>query len=170
MISAQYCRLMARYTLWQNRSLITAADGLTDAARHLDRGAFFKSIAATFNHLYWADALVLARINGNERPQDEITHSLTAPSDWSTFKTLRQKRDTEIAEWAARLTDEDLTGMARWYAPGATALVEMPMAVCAVELFTHQTHHRGQIHAMLTHAGARPGPTDLSVMPQEART
>jgi uncharacterized damage-inducible protein DinB len=32
-------------------------------------------------------------------------------------------------------------------------------------MFNHQTHHRGQVHAMLTAAGMTPGPTDLFLMP-----
>jgi uncharacterized damage-inducible protein DinB len=64
MISAEYCRLMARYNTWQNTSLVAAADGLTDEDRWKDRGAFFQSIAATLNHLYWADALMLERLTG----------------------------------------------------------------------------------------------------------
>jgi uncharacterized damage-inducible protein DinB len=28
-------------------------------------------------------------------------------------------------------------------------------------LFNHQTHHRGQVHAMLTAAGEQTGDTDL---------
>ncbi len=28
----------------------------------------------------------------------------------------------------------------------------------------HAAHHRGQVHAMLTAAGARPGPTDLFLL------
>ncbi|WP_281033110.1 DinB family protein [Mesorhizobium sp. M6A.T.Ce.TU.002.03.1.1] len=37
-------------------------------------------------------------------------------------------------------------------------------ALCVVELFNHQTQHRGQVHAMLTAAGAEPEPTDLSML------
>ena len=79
MISAEYCGLMARYNTWQNASLVTAADGLTNEDRWKDRGAFFQSIAATLNHLYWADALMLRRLKGNERPEETIKHSLTKP-------------------------------------------------------------------------------------------
>ena len=64
-----HLRLMARYNTWQNRSLVTAADGLTSSAGWMDRGAFFGSIAATFNHLLWDDALWLARFGGNTRPE-----------------------------------------------------------------------------------------------------
>jgi uncharacterized damage-inducible protein DinB len=30
-----------------------------------------------------------------------------------------------------------------------------------VHFFNHQTHHRGQVHALLTAAGERTGDTDL---------
>ncbi|WP_421707312.1 DinB family protein [Algihabitans sp.] len=168
MISADYCRVLARYNSWQNTSLVTAADGLTDSQRWADQGAFFKSAAATLNHLYWADALMLERIKGNERPQDTITHSLTEPSDWSEFKSLRAARDAEIADWADSLTDRDLRGTVAWYPLDGSERIEMSKAICVVHLFNHQTHHRGQIHAMLTALGAAPEPTDIPAMPQSA--
>ncbi|MGP1253060.1 MAG: DinB family protein [Kiloniellales bacterium] len=164
MISADYCRLMARYNTWQNNSLVTAADGLTDADRWRDRGAFFKSIAATLNHLYWADALSLERIKGNERPEDSFQHSLTTPSEWNDFKTLRLQRNDEIERWAAKLCDADLNGVVVWYPGGGTTRIEKPTDLCVVQLFNHQTHHRGQVHAMLTAAGVTPGPTDLPAL------
>ena len=165
MISAEYCQLMARHNTWQNTTLITASNQLTEAERWMDRGAFFKSIAATLNHLYWADALMLARINGNERPQDTVTHSLTNPADWCEFKELRAERDAAIETWAAGTRNADLAGIVRWYPPDGSARIEMPKAICVVQLFNHQTHHRGQIHAMLTAAGADPELTDIPVMP-----
>lgn len=165
MISAEYCRLMARYNTWQNNSLVTAANELTNAERRRDRGAFFQSIAATFNHIYWADALILQRLKGNERPEETIEHSLSDPSDWSEFKLLRSQRNDEIQEWAALLVDSDLSGNVVWYPGDGSTRVEKPKALCAIELFTHQTHHRGQIHAMLTAAGAEPEPTNLSILP-----
>lgn len=164
MISADYCQLLARYNSWQNASLIAAADRFTDAERWQDRGAFFKSIAATFNHLYWADAFMLERLAGNERPQDTITHSLTNPSDWSEFQDLRATRDAEPTAWAGQLTDTDLNSTIGWQPPDGTTRIEMPKAVCVVQLFNHQTHHRGQIHAMITAAGGRPEPTDIHII------
>jgi uncharacterized damage-inducible protein DinB len=32
-------------------------------------------------------------------------------------------------------------------------------------LFNHQTHHRGQVHALLTGLGVKPGITDLPFGP-----
>ena len=163
MISSEYCRLMARYNKWQNTSLVEAADTRTDAQGEADQGAFFKSIAATLNHLYWADALMLERLQGNERPQDNITHSLIKPSNWSTFKQLRAQRNAEVECWANGVTSTD--GVVAWYPPDGSARIEMSKALCIAHFFNHQTHHRGQIHAMLTRFGAAPAPTDLPVMP-----
>lgn len=164
MISAGYCRLMSRYNTWQNASLVAAADSLTDEDRRKDRGAFFRSIIATLNHLYWADALILERLKGNERPEETIKHSLISPSDWSDFKALRLKRNEEIEEWSARLLDADLEGMLVWYPGDGSTRIEKPKALCAIQLFNHQTHHRGQVHAMLTAAGATPEPTDIQML------
>ena len=164
MISADYCRTMARYNTWQNNSLTNAADGLTSSGRWKDRGAFFQSIAATMNHVYWADALILQRLMGDERPEAKIKHSLTAPSDWDAFKSLRAKRNDEIEQWAKQLSDADLNGTVVWYPGDGSCRFESSKALVAIELFTHQTHHRGQVHAMLTAEGAEPEPTNLSML------
>ncbi len=164
MISAEYCRLMARYNTWQNASLVTAADGLTHEDRWKDRGAFFRSIAATLNHLYWADALILERLKGNARPEETIKHSLTNPRDWETFKALRLQRNADIEAWSAGLRDADLNGMLVWYPGDGSTRIEKPKTRVAIQLFNHQTHHRGQVHAMLTAAGAELEPTDVHLL------
>lgn len=164
MISPGYCRLMSRYNAWQNASLVVAADGLTNEERWKDRGAFFKSIAATFNHLYWADALVLERLKGNERPEETIKHSLTDPSNWDEFKALRLQRNEQIEEWSAGLVDAQLDGILVWCPGDGSTRIAKPKTLCVMQFFNHQTHHRGQIHAMLTAAGAKPEPTDLHML------
>jgi len=60
-ITPGYIKLMARYNGWQNGSILRAADGLSDEARALDRGAFFGSIQGTLSHLLWGDHMWLAR-------------------------------------------------------------------------------------------------------------
>lgn len=160
----EHLRLMARYNAWQNRSLVAAADTLSDDDRWQERGAFFGSVAGTFNHLLWDDALWLARFAGDVRPELSVPVSLESPRDWDVFKGLRVKRDAEVASWAAGVSEADLCGVIAWYPGGGDVRVEKPAAVCFAHLFNHQTHHRGQIHAMLTSAGAVPEPTDLPML------
>jgi hypothetical protein len=54
-------RFLARYNAWFNERLYGACDGLTDAQRLQDHGAFFGSIHGTLNHLVWGDTMWLQR-------------------------------------------------------------------------------------------------------------
>ncbi|WP_280750679.1 DinB family protein [Rhizobium leucaenae] len=51
-----------------------------------------------------------------------------------------------------------------WYPGDGCTQIEKPQALCVMQLFNHQTHHRGQVHGMLTAAGAEPQPTDLQML------
>lgn len=161
-----HLRRMARYNAWKNAALMRAADGLDDAARWTDRGAFFGSIAATFNHLLWDDQLWLARFQGYTRPERSVPVSLTAPAAWGAFQVQRVATDARITAWADGLTAADLQGQVAWYPGGGDVRVEKPAVLCMTHLFNHQTHHRGQIHAMLTAAGVVTAPTDLPMLPE----
>ncbi|MEP6943809.1 MAG: DinB family protein, partial [Betaproteobacteria bacterium] len=41
----------------------------------------------------------------------------------------------------------------------------LSVAVAAVHLFNHGTHHRGQLTTLIRQAGVDPGPTDLPWVP-----
>ncbi|MEZ5894726.1 MAG: DinB family protein [Parvularculaceae bacterium] len=43
--------------------------------------------------------------------------------------------------------------------------MSMPRWILITHIFNHQTHHRGQAHAMLTAAGAKPADTDIPFLP-----
>ncbi|WP_119167965.1 DinB family protein [Algihabitans albus] len=164
MISAEYLRTLARYNRWQNDNLVTAADGLDEAERRADRGAFFGSIFGTFNHLLWADRMWMSRLAGLPKPVKPLTESVSEAEDWPSFKTARKETDDVISTWADRQGDGDLTGQLTWHSRSADREFSQPLWLLATHVFNHQTHHRGQIHALLTAAGAKPGATDLPFM------
>ncbi|WP_232796465.1 DinB family protein [Roseovarius salinarum] len=166
-VTPEWCALMARYNAWQNASLVAAADGLGDAARGADRGAFFGSIAGTLNHVLWADLVWMARLEGGDRPPGGIAQSPALFDDWAAFATRRTEMDARIRAWAEAITPEALAGELVWHSGAAGRAVSRPKCLCVAHFFNHQTHHRGQVHAMLTAAGAPPGDTDLFLMPEE---
>jgi uncharacterized damage-inducible protein DinB len=147
---------MAAYNAWQNRSLIVAADSLEPGELTLSRGAFFGSILGTFSHLYWGDAMWMHRFHGTPRPSSSVAESPALITEWLSFKDKRAALDEVIAEWADGIHDAWLEEVASSRSRTNGYLV--------AHFFNHQTHHRGQIHAMLTAAGAHPEPTDLLVM------
>lgn len=156
MITADWARHMARYNAWQNDSLIAAADRLDDAARQLDRGAFFGSIQRTFSHLLWGDTIWVARFDGGDSPTCSIEESFTLADDW----------DQRTFDWTQGMQPADCEGNLEWYSGAVQRHMSVPREICIMQIFNHQTHHRGQIQAMLTAAGARPGDTDLPFMPE----
>lgn len=162
MITPDYARLMARYNQWQNISIYEAAASLDDAARKLERGAFFGSIHATLNHILWADRFWLHRFSGTPKPP--IKPAREALATYEGFEDLRAQRiacDELILKWAGSLQQADVEGDLTYYATSAGREMKRNRALLIMHMFNHQTHHRGQIHAMLTQAGAKPENTDL---------
>jgi uncharacterized damage-inducible protein DinB len=165
-ITPAYCQTMARYNAWQNQSLFHAAASLSEDAREEDRGAFFGSIRATLSHLMWGDLMWMARFDGGEGPGGSIADS-PGRYDWPTLWAERPRLDARIAGWSWMVTEEELAGDLHWYSFAQAREMSKPYGLCVVHVFNHQTHHRGQVHAMLTAAGARPDDTDLPFMPDE---
>ena len=167
MISPDYCVTMAHYNGWQNRQLKAALTTLDHAALTQDRGAFFGSILGTANHLLWGDRMWMARFAGIEPPDCGIPESPGLTGSVEEWALERFRTDSAMLLWAKGVRSVDLTGVMRWYSGALGHEVEKPLALCVMHMFNHQTHHRGQIHALLTQAGARAPVTDLPFMPAE---
>ena len=164
MISAAYARLMARYNEWQNRSLYAAADTLDETARRLDRGAFFRSIEETLGHILWGDRVWMSRFAGTPSPEPGKKRSLSPIEDWEELKAARIDFDKVILRWTSSLADEWFDGDLAWFSGAAQRELRRPRWILVAHFFNHQTHHRGQVHAMLTAAGAKPEDTDLMLL------
>ncbi|MFT4767319.1 MAG: putative damage-inducible protein DinB [Glaciecola sp.] len=168
MITPDYVRLMAAYTAWQNESLFTAASTLNDEERLRGRRAFFGSIQATLNHLLWGDQLWMQRLAGTAAPKaTDIPSSTTQYEYWPDLVAARAATDRTMLDWAETVKDEDLEGELGWYSAAMNTDIRRPRWVLVIQLFNHGTHHRGQVHTMLTAAGVLPGDTDVPFMPAE---
>jgi uncharacterized damage-inducible protein DinB len=166
MASRDYVQLMARYNIWQNENLIAAASTLDQAARQAERGAFFGSIEKTFSHLLWGDGIWLSRFEGRDPPATYKLDSTALIESWDQFREDRAALDRQILDWAHRVSPDWFEGDLTWHSGMSGRTASRPKKMVAVQLFNHQTHHRGQIHAMLTAAGAKPEATDLQAMPE----
>src|SRR4051812_12868542 len=162
MIDTSWCRLMAAYNSEMNRRLYAAAAGLDDAARRADGGAFFGSIHGTFCHLLWADRMWMSRFDGWEKPAIGARDSPGLIEDFATLLAARVAADARIEAWAAGLDPARLAAPFSWYSGALGRDQTQPLWVLVTHLFNHQTHHRGQAHALLTRAGQQTGATDLA--------
>ena len=162
MITPAYAQTMARYNTWQNSNIYGAAGRLDDSNRKSDRGAFFGSVHATLNHILWADRMWLMRFGAAEAPAAKsIADGLAQFEDWDVLRSERHIFDNIIQKWADELTPSGLAGDLTWFSAGAGRELTSPRALLVTHLFNHQTHHRGQVHALLTGFGVKPGITDL---------
>jgi uncharacterized damage-inducible protein DinB len=150
---------LARYNAAANRRLYAACATLDDKALRQDRGAFFGSIWGTLNHLMVVDRLWLTRFAGGDAPSTDLDAILF--DDFDALATARVAMDARIERFAAALTPSFLAGSIR-YASLQGNRVEDPVTVLLLHFFNHQTHHRGQVHALLSQAGlADPPVLDL---------
>ncbi len=161
MITPAYARTMAAYNAEMNRRVYAAALRLPDAERRADRGAFWRSIHGTLSHLYWADRIWMARFGLGEKPMVAIAGSDRMVEDFAELWSRRQGFDEALIGWADVLEPAALEGDLAWWSGALERDMVKPRALCLVQVFNHQTHHRGQVHAMLTAAGEATGATDL---------
>ena len=143
--------MMAAYNRWANVRVYDAAAELSDREWQKDTGAFFGSMMGTLNHLVATDRIWMKRFTG----LGEAPRALDAIVDRS-FEGLRAARvveDARIMEWVDALSEEELEGRFTYVTVTDVRTVSQRIAPVLAHLFNHQTHHRGQAHAILTMLG-----------------
>ena len=162
---ADALRIQARANRLANHRLHAAMAPLPRNDFQAPRASFFASLAATLNHLLAVDGYYL----------DALTRTPDAPGRYRAFRPAH-----EVAELVARQAASDARLIAfcdTLDAPGCAAEVEMDRgdhvqrelaAHVLAHLFMHQTHHRGQAHAMLAGTAIAPPQLDEFLMPSEA--
>jgi uncharacterized damage-inducible protein DinB len=155
---AGHFRTLARYNTLANRRLYDACAGLGDADRKQPRPAFFKSIHGTLNHILIGDRIWLTRFSGREVPSTALDAILY--EDFAELRTVREAEDARIETFAASLTDLFLQCTVR-YVNHQGKLFEDPMPMLVAHFFNHQTHHRGQVHDLLSQTAVPPPSLDL---------
>ena len=143
---AAHFRMLGRYNRLANERLYGACAELDDAARRQDRGAFFRSIHGTLNHIMVGDRIWMARFEGGTASSTGLDAILY--EDFDELRAARGVEDAHIDAFTAALDDALLAGTLAYINHEGHAY-EDPMAVLLPHLFNHQTHHRGQITAML---------------------
>ncbi len=156
-------KLLARYNRWMNERLYAVCAELPDATRKEDRGAAFRSIHGTLNHLLLTDRAWLGRFTGEPFPVESLDQELYA--DFNELRAERVKTDAEIDQWVGSLTEEALGQPFRFVSISRPQERVMPLALVAMHFFNHQTHHRGQLTTLLWQCGVDSGVTDLLWLP-----
>jgi len=163
LVTPTYVRTMSKYNRIMNERLDESASRLSDEARRMERGAFWGSIHGTFNHLLWADRMWMSRFAPNawRKPEVGQRQSATLIADFSELARARREADAMIEGWAVKVSEDNLARDLTWFSGSTGSEMSMPTSFLVVHFFNHQTHHRGQAHALITAAGEKTGDTDL---------
>ena len=151
--------LMAGFNGWANDRLYDCISGLADEAYREDRGAFFGSIHNTLNHLLVVDRLWTGRIEGvahGIRSLDQILFD-----DFAALREARKAEDRRLIDVVDGLSDAQLERPVSYRRMIGDGEGTTRCDHILLTLFNHQTHHRGQVHALSTQAGVVPPPLDV---------
>ncbi len=159
-------RIQARANRLANRRLHAAMAPLSEADFHAARVSFFPSLAATLNHILAVDQYYIGALCGDPSLPQRFDDFIAAGA---------------LAELASRQRDSDerlISFCDRLDAAACDAMVTMDRgthlqrdraAHVLAHLLMHQTHHRGQVHAMLAGTTVAPPQLDEFLMPSDAK-
>ena len=77
------------------------------------------------------------------------------------MKAARVKEDARIIDWVNRLDHAAISGRFTYTTVSDMRTISQRLAPALAHLFNHQTHHRGQAHAILTALGKSAPSFDL---------
>ncbi|MBL8674890.1 MAG: damage-inducible protein DinB [Rhodospirillales bacterium] len=143
-----HVEMFAGYNAWANRRLYEAAATLSETQYHADRGVFFGSMHGTLNHLLATDLIWMRRFTGEGPAPDRLDAILFDNLD--QLRAARENEDRRIVDWVAGLDDTRLAGVIRYRRVSTPDEYVQPLMPALAHWFNHQTHHRGQAHAILT--------------------
>jgi len=156
-------RMLAEYNRWANRRVYEAVGMLSEAEFASDRGAIFGSLRGTLNHLLVTDRLWLARVTGEAAdavPLDAIVHG-----DLAALADARRSEDERIVAFITGLDEESLADSVRYtLLKTPDDVIVQPLGESLAHWFNHQTHHRGEVIALLTIAGGRAVSPNLDLI------
>jgi uncharacterized damage-inducible protein DinB len=167
-------RLMSQYNTLMNDRFYRVVGTLSVEERERDLGIFFRSIHGTLNHILLADRIWMSRF------ATCTAHKFSSLADaklifefeslrqilYGDFDELQRERsstDKSIEQWIQELTPEILsTPLHYTNTSGIERSHELWFAM--THFFNHQTHHRGQVSALLNQLNKDYGVTDFPIM------
>lgn len=158
--------MFAGYNTWANARLYDAASRLANADYRADRGAFFKSMHRTLNHMVVADRIWMRRFTGTGDAPTRLNAILY--EDFAELRAARRAEDERIARYVEGLSDADFGRPLRYLTITNPTTIEQDLSPALDHFFNHQTHHRGQAHCLLTAITGDAPSLDLIMYQREA--
>lgn len=150
---------MARNNIWSNHRLLGACKALTPAEFAAPRTSFFPSLRATLNHILWVDTYYIDALVRDPTVLERYDDPAPDFPDATSLHDAQIASDRRLLGFCERQTEHSLAEGLVLPRPNRTP---PPSTVASIleHLFQHQTHHRGQAHAMLAGTTVKPPQLD----------
>jgi uncharacterized damage-inducible protein DinB len=151
-------RMLARYNRIANARLYEQCAKLDLLEYRRERQGSFGSIHSLLNHMLLGDRIWMSRFAGGG--------STTPPLNSILFETFvelsaaRAEQDAMIEAFFEKVAEDFLAWSFPYVNSQGKHYVETA-SVAVLHFFNHQTHHRGQIHVMLSQTPVRPPSLDM---------
>jgi uncharacterized damage-inducible protein DinB len=155
---AAHFQMLARYNRIANERLFEQCAQLDDAEYRKNRQVSFGSIHALLNHILLGDRIWMARFEGGGATTPPLREILF--DEFPRLRSARREQDTRIEAFFAGPPDGFLERSLRYTNSRGVEYTEKT-SVAVSHFFNHQTHHRGQVHVMLSQTPVAPPSLDL---------
>lgn len=156
-------QMQTRYNCWMTDQLYDVCAQMSDDERRLDVGAFFRSIHGTLNHILLADRVWLGRLRDTPFPVATLDQTLYA--DFQVLAHEHRQTAADIEGMVLGMTPDTLDEPLTYLSLSTPTQRTHTRGLILLHLFNHQTHHRGQVTAMVSALGHDFGVTDLIACP-----
>ncbi|XHE15497.1 DinB family protein [Agrobacterium deltaense] len=159
-------RKLARNNRLANFRLHHACLQLSQEEFVASRVSFFPTIRATLNHIYTVDRFYIDAVKGG-------TLGLAAFAKEEPFETMAELRraqaelDEALIAFVDLLDEDGLAATVNIHR--GTRIQQDRCDDVLTHLFQHQTHHRGQAHAMLSGTTIKPPQLDEFIVGDDAK-
>lgn len=151
-------RMLARYNRIANERLYLKCAELDSHEYKQERNGSFGSIHGLLNHILLGDRIWMLRFAGSGHTTPPLNSILF--ETLAELRSARVEQDTNIEEFFEKVGDDFLRQSFPYTNNrGKDYLEAAPVAV--LHFFNHQTHHRGQVHVMLSQTKVLPPSLDL---------
>ncbi|WP_018899655.1 DinB family protein [Rhizobium sp. 2MFCol3.1] len=130
------------------------------------RVSFFPSIKATLNHILTVDWFYVDALEGGTLGPQAWAVEEPCP-DIASLAAEQKAVDARLVTLAEALSPQKLVSTVEIHR--GERIQRERMEDVLNHLFQHQTHHRGQAHAMLAGTGVRPPQLDEFIVADDAR-
>src|SRR5215831_5662695 len=154
----EHVRMLARYNRIANERLYDVCAHLSQTEYHRTREGSFGSIHGLLNHILLGDRIWMTRFKGGGGTTPPL-HSVL----FQTFPELRSARieeDRNIQTFFASIDPTFLQTPLRYRNSQGKDYADVA-ELAVLHFFNHQTHHRGQVHVMISQTRIPPPSLDL---------